>query len=412
MLNTVSGRPIWTAINKSPKKYPWLSKNESCEVVIVGGGLTGAMCALQFAEEGIDVILLEGGSIGSGYTSSFPGILSVEFDKTLSELTKKYSNDQAFQIYDMFHSALNNVQDICENLSDDVSFERKDIFRFSADENYINDFNEEYLVRKHNGFPVDFLESKEAGDKFSFKVSSGIYSYNQAAELDPYLFAYAMIKAAENHKCKIYENSSVDAITRENGEITVRTKTGFAVAAKKLIIASGLESIGFETNIDAHQATAFSLATIPVEEFSGWHKKCVLYCNDTHRYFVRTLKDNRILISGLESVFIDAIGKVGGFINIPQLLNKKYNELESILASLFPAIRNIRPEYAYASSYEISSDGFPIIGEHPDHENVYFALCGGNNGIIFAEIASRVILTLYSGREPVYPDQFKPNRNV
>ena len=49
MTDLVHGNPLWTAINAVPVQYPWLEKDETCEVAVVGAGLTGAMIAYQFA---------------------------------------------------------------------------------------------------------------------------------------------------------------------------------------------------------------------------------------------------------------------------------------------------------------------------------------------------------------------------
>ena len=42
-------------MEKVPKQYPWLSEEKHCDVCVVGGGMTGAMCALSAAEMGLPV---------------------------------------------------------------------------------------------------------------------------------------------------------------------------------------------------------------------------------------------------------------------------------------------------------------------------------------------------------------------
>lgn len=410
MINTISGRPIWTSINAVPKKYSWLSQNETCEVAIIGGGVTGAMCAMKFAHEGIDTILMEGGAIGSGYTASFPGILSCEFDETLYELGKKRGTDEALQAYELCASAIQNIEELCAEFPQDVGFCRRDLLRFSTEECKSYDMRQEYLIRHHNGYSVDLLEGREAREKFSFEIQNGIYAFNQAAELDPFLFTHALATSAESQKARIYENTSVDCISRSGKDLVIRSRTGYTVRAKKIIVASGFETADYMNGLNPQFSTVFSLATIPIHDFSGWYNRCIIACDDCHSVMLRTTADNRMLISGLESILLDAGGKLGGLLNMPNLLVKKYTELESTLTTMFPAIRNIRSEYLFASSYQMAADGFPLIGEHPDSEDYYFALCAGHNGIVYAEIASRMLLTKYSGHEPEYSDLFKPNR--
>ena len=49
-----------------------------CEVCVVGGGITGALCALQFAKAGMDTGLLAGGPIGYGGTCQSAGIVQAD----------------------------------------------------------------------------------------------------------------------------------------------------------------------------------------------------------------------------------------------------------------------------------------------------------------------------------------------
>ncbi|MDE2565965.1 MAG: FAD-binding oxidoreductase, partial [Burkholderiales bacterium] len=46
--------------------YPALLGSASCDVAVVGGGLAGLSAALELAERGRDVRLLEAGTLGSG----------------------------------------------------------------------------------------------------------------------------------------------------------------------------------------------------------------------------------------------------------------------------------------------------------------------------------------------------------
>ncbi|MFP3507673.1 NAD(P)/FAD-dependent oxidoreductase, partial [Burkholderia sp. SIMBA_062] len=47
-------------------RYPTLEGNHTANVCVIGGGLTGVNTALELAERGLSVILLEGRQIGWG----------------------------------------------------------------------------------------------------------------------------------------------------------------------------------------------------------------------------------------------------------------------------------------------------------------------------------------------------------
>src|SRR5688500_12629314 len=77
----MSHAPIWFA--RYPKgrrpSYAPLRNEHSARVVIVGGGLTGAACALTFAAAGIPAIVLEAEAIGGGLTAGEAGVVREGF---------------------------------------------------------------------------------------------------------------------------------------------------------------------------------------------------------------------------------------------------------------------------------------------------------------------------------------------
>ena len=54
MQQTINEFPFWTSVNEIPTSYPWMTQDECCDVAVIGGGLSGAMCAYRMAQEGID----------------------------------------------------------------------------------------------------------------------------------------------------------------------------------------------------------------------------------------------------------------------------------------------------------------------------------------------------------------------
>ena len=410
MSHSISGCPVWTAVNNVPAQYEWLAKDENCEVAIIGAGVTGAMCAEKFAHEGVDTILLDTGTVGGSQTSISFGTLQYDGGTTMVELTKKYGCDEAAEIFSLYASAINNIEKMSGDLSCDVGFVRRNSIYYTNEEAFGSSMRREFLVRKHNNFDVKFLKENLNTEQFSFNMKAGIYSNGLAAEVDPYRFTHELVKKAVSEGVRVYENSRIESIMRENNSLVLYSNTHYKITAKKVIIASGMEASKFVGGFCRGRNVSFSVATKPVSEFSGWQGREILFSDDCKNLFVRTTQDNRIIISCVEKGLIDQNGKLGGIIAFPQYLCSKYSSLEETLKTMFPAIRNIKSEYRYAGSYMTVPDGLPIIGEHPDYPNFYFAMCTGSNGIVFAEIASRLLLTLYSGRGTLEILHFRPDR--
>ena len=60
---------IWSKTSKN-EGFPQLKGDVKTDVVIVGGGLAGILCLKELTDRGVDCVLLEAKSIGSGITKN------------------------------------------------------------------------------------------------------------------------------------------------------------------------------------------------------------------------------------------------------------------------------------------------------------------------------------------------------
>lgn len=396
MTQTIAEVPFWTASAKILNQYPYLYEDISCEVAIVGGGITGALCAYQLQKAGVDTVLLDSGLFGHGSTASSSSILQYDYDYELTGLKDLIGLEKAVRIYRACVRGLDEIERITKDLGANVGFARRDSFYYTTCEYGAEQMKHEYLLRRHHDFPVEFLDSVKAAERFSFRVGAGIYTAGMAGEIDPYRFTSALISEAVTLGMRAYENTLIESVTPDIDGITLETKTSHKIRAKKMVNATGI-SAAMENGHIVQPRTTFCIVTAPVEDFSGWYNRCIIRDDGNPYIYLRTLPDNRILIGGLDSRFIDNNGRIAGFIKAPISVRMKYNVLEEKLISMMTGIDGITPEYCFSNTSGDTGDGLPYVGTKPGYPNVYFNICTGSNGIIFAQLAADVIRDLYLG---------------
>ena len=403
------GMPLWTAINDVPALYPWLFKEETCDVCVIGGGVTGALCALRLASSGVDTVLISGGPIGYGATAACSGSMRFDVAGGLRELSAGIGIDQAVRVYHMCEEAITSLERLTSSLEADCGFYRTDGLLFTCDENSVEDLRKEYLLRRHNGFEVEFLRREQEKDAYSFPMAAGILSKSLAAAADPYRLAHAVAAAAQKAGARIYENTTIEHISGEEGPHILRADTRRTVTAGTVVLAIGRETLSFLRGCGSRR-TSFSVATAPVGAFSGWPDRCVIHSADHPEVTFSVTPEGRILASGLETGLIDRNRRMAGLLPADALAAKKYRHLEDEICEMFPGIRETDAEYGFMGDYLETDDGLPLIGSHPEYPNCFFALCGGENGILFSEIAANLIVDLCRGNTPETADLFSPQR--
>ena len=74
-MNLTSSHPFWSVRNGLPANYPSLRRDVSCDAVVIGGGITGAL-AVHLVEAGVEALLIDKRDIGTGGTSASTALLA------------------------------------------------------------------------------------------------------------------------------------------------------------------------------------------------------------------------------------------------------------------------------------------------------------------------------------------------
>lgn len=86
---------LWLKTAYPRDSYPALNKDISCDVCIIGGGLSGIANAYFLAKEGVDVVLLEKDEILAGATGNSTGKLTLQHGLVYADLIKQFGRDNA-----------------------------------------------------------------------------------------------------------------------------------------------------------------------------------------------------------------------------------------------------------------------------------------------------------------------------
>lgn len=107
---------LWTKEVKT-RDFPVLDGDIDTDVLIIGGGMAGVLCALKMQEAGVDYILVEGRKIGGGITKGTTAVLSAQHDTLYQDMIQKFGKEKARLYLQANLWALKRFAKLCETVS-------------------------------------------------------------------------------------------------------------------------------------------------------------------------------------------------------------------------------------------------------------------------------------------------------
>lgn len=387
-ISYVQGKPLFTAINKNKKQYPYLTEDLETDICIIGGGVTGAIASYYFSKNNVKTVLLEKKRIAHLSTSVTTSLLQYELDDNISDLKEYTTLESVLRSYKLGIKALKEIEEFINEYGNKCDYKKRNTLLYTSKKDQINCIKIEYDYRKENGLDVEYIDSDS--NKFSFDLKAGIISNNGGAELDPYKYTNQLLDVSCSMDSKTYENTKVIDVVHNDDYIEVITEFGYKVRAKKVIVATGYNTRLFTNRNFGTKTTTFNIASKPVSNFNGWEDKILIRDNSDPYNYLRTTADNRLIIGGEDVGFIPDIFD-------EKLANEKYDILECRLKSMFKDINNIEIDFKYCGTFTSTPDNLGFVGPDNKHKNLWYLLGYGANGILFAILGAMMLTELYNG---------------
>ena len=210
-------RSIWEDIDVPA--FPRLAGNAKTDVLIIGGGMAGLLCAHFLQEAGVSCAVAEAGRIGGGITAGTPAKVTSQHGLIYRKLSKRFGIPAAGQYLAANEGAVADFRALCQRI--DCDWENQDSFIFSRDDPAV--LEKELETLQAIGFPAEFARELP----LPFPTAGAVCFPNQG-QFHPLKFLAGL---AEN--LTVYENTPVLELA-PGGGVTDRGN----IQAEKIIVAT------------------------------------------------------------------------------------------------------------------------------------------------------------------------------
>ncbi len=399
-MNLHSGTPFWLANNGLAPARPTLSAHDTCDVVVCGAGVTGALVADALTTAGLDVIVAERRESGLGSTSASTALLQYEIDLDLRTLGEKIGAERAGRAYRASAAAVTQLAELCTALGG-CDFQPRHSLYLATTRRDAKALRQECDVRAALGIDCEWWPRERVNVRYGFPGHGAVRS-TLAGEVDALALTRSLLTRATLSGARWYENTNVRGYEERAGGVRLLTDTGATIDARAAVCATGYDIPPFLAQDRVKLHSTYALATERLPGFGPWDDRCLVWESARPYTYMRTTCDRRIIIGGEDVPFRDAAWR-------DRLIPTKTKKLEARLREMLPTVET-QTAFEWAGTFAESPDGLPYIGRDERYPGFLFALGYGGNGITFSAIAARIITAECLGEPSSDADLFRMTR--
>ena len=126
----VKGKPYFCDCEEKIKQYPYLDKNLTCDILIIGGGIDGAIANFYLSQK-YNVALVDKSRFGYGCTSCATALLEYQLDDFASDLSQYMSQEEVVMAYKMGLESIEKIESFIDKYKNKCQFNKRPTFLFS-----------------------------------------------------------------------------------------------------------------------------------------------------------------------------------------------------------------------------------------------------------------------------------------
>jgi glycine/D-amino acid oxidase-like deaminating enzyme len=390
-----TGRSVWSDTPHPPLRTHALKESLTCDVAIVGAGISGAFMAHSLSRHYDNVVVLDRREPAMGSTHASTAMLQFEIDTPLTALADQIGHPKAARAWrHSFRSTQALIKMIrAEKIACGLS--ESSALYLAGDELGGRGMEKEARARDRAGLDCDFLSQKELRARYGIDRTGAILS-DGAAVADPVALARGLLRKAKG--ARIFAPCDVQDVMAARHGVVLAAGSHF-VEAKAVVFCTGYEVMKGLPARGMKITSSWAAATAPNADYPAWLDHTLVWEAAKPYLYIRTGAGGRLIVGGEDADLDSPCYRA-------ETLGLKARRLAQKTHRLLPGLK---PEWSHvwAGAFGESSDGLPIIDAVPGLPGCFAVMGFGGNGTIYSMIAAQMMPGLLKGKKPADSDIFR-----
>ncbi len=375
---------------------PW---PELVDVAVIGAGFTGLSAARVLARRGAKVAVLEAQTLGWGASSRNGGMVLTGVKLGITELRAKYGLERARRMYATTLASIDCVERIVKEEAIACDFARSGHLAVASKPSHYEDFlrSADILSREFD-HAVRVVPKSQLATEIGSEIYHGGLVDEASAGLNPARYVAGLAESAQKSGAALFEHTRAEQIERDTKQgaeaYKLRTSRGSLWAREVFVATSGYT--GKATPALRKKIIpigSYIVVTEPLPEQLAREvspRNRMIYDSKNFLYYFRLTPDGRMLFGGRAAFFPETANTIRASARI----------LQRGMVKVFPALREVKVEYAWGGTLDFAFDRLPHAGQL---EGLYYALGYAGHGVAMATYLGTKMAAVICGERDENP---------
>ncbi len=385
MAKSIDSTSYYTAIATPPPNYAALGGDIQTDVCILGAGYTGLSAALELAEAGYRVVVLEARNVGYGASGRNGGQICTGFSPGQEKIEAQLGKADARKCFELAEESKTLLKDRIarHNIDCDLRWGYLHVIPKAHQMDDLQAWKDEYDALGYSGTSI--LTKLQLEEKLGTRVYHGALRDEGEGHFNPLSYCLGLARAAVGAGATIHEQSQVLEI-ETRPEPMARTANG-TVKAKFMIVAGNAYLGRTVPKLYGRvmPVASYIIATEPLGENRARalirDGEAVANTNFIVDYF-RMTSDTRMLFGGRASYSTLEPRNLGTY-------------MRPRMTAVFPQLRDTKIDYAWGGYIAITANRIPDCGRLAP--NVFYAHGYSGQGVALAGLYGKLMAEAIRG---------------